>query len=425
MVAIVEDTAKTLLKGGRLPARPNLAMDSWFWGDAGFNIYRGCEHACVYCDGLSEYYHVDHDFNNEIHVKINAPELLEEELRRSGFYPIGEKLTKNTTLDKFLNNVKPPRSLAGDRRRGFIGLGGGVSDAYCPTEKEYRLTRKCLKILADFRFPTHIITKSDLVLRDLDILKEINKDSRAMVSFSFSTVDEEIKRIIEPRSSPAKKRLEAMAEIARAGIPTGATYMPVIPYVTDSEDQIRQTLEEVKNHGGSYYLFGGMTLKGGRQAELFYKTIDAHFPGKHEQIAVLYGKGWAPPASYTRPKSALACYWGDKIGLASRAPRYIPPEDFPQNLEISTGLFNMAYFLWEMSLQSQKGKAFTNAAQFIENYRTDLVQDWQKGNIPQELAGPVIFPEIDGYVKTGTFLSWDRCRLAYQKFLRKDKLETT
>ncbi len=421
MVVIVEETAKTLFKGGRLPARPNITMDSWFWADAYCNLYRGCEHACVYCDGLSEYYHGPNDFNNEIHVKINAPDLLEEELRKSDFYPTGEKVTKNSTLDKFLT-LKSPRQQAPERRRGFIGLGGGVSDPYCPNEKEYRLTRKCLKILDDFRFPTHIITKSDLVLRDLDLLKEINKDTRAMVSFSFSTVDEEIKRIFEPRSSPAQKRLDAMAEIARAGIPTGATYMPVIPYVTDAEDQIRQTLEAIKNHGGSYYLFGGMTLKGGRQAELFYKTIDAHFPDKHEQIAALYQKGWSPPSSYTRPKTALARYWGNKLGLASRAPRYIPPEEFPKNLEISTGLFNMAYFLWEMNLQSPKSKNFTTAANFIENYKTDLVQDWQNGKIPQELAGPVIHFEIDGYLKTGIFPSWEKCNSAYQKYLPKERL---
>lgn len=420
MVVIVEDIAKTLFKGGKLPARPNLAMDSWFWADAYCNLYRGCEHACVYCDGLSEYYHVDQDFNNEIHVKINAPDLLEEELRRSGFYPVAEKTTKNSTLDKLLK-TQPPRPQSAERRRGFIGLGGGVSDPYCPTEKEYRLTRKCLKILDDFHFPTHIITKSDLVLRDLDILKEINKETRAMVSFSFSTVDEEIKRIFEPRSSPAQKRLDAMAEIARAGIPTGATYMPVIPYVTDDEDHIRQTLEAVKNHGGCYYLFGGMTLKGGRQADLFYKTIDTHFPEKHEQIAALYQKGWSPPASYSRPKTALARYWGNKLGLAARAPRYIPPTEFQDNLKISTGLFNMAYFLWEMNAHPQKLKAFTSAANFIENYRNDLVQEWQNYKIPKELAGSTIHAEIDGYLKTGTFPSWDACSLAYQKYLPKKK----
>ncbi len=423
MVVIVEDIAKTLLKGGKLPARPNLVMDSWFWADAYCNLYRGCEHACVYCDGLSEYYHVDTDFNNEIHVKINAPDLLEEELRRSDFYPTREKITKNSTLDKFLT-IKPPRPQAPERRRGFIGLGGGVSDPYCPAEKDYRLTRKCLKVLDDFRFPTHIITKSDLVLRDLDILKEINKDSRAMVSFSFSTIDEEIKRVFEPRSPPAQKRLDAMAEISRAGIPTGATYMPVIPYVTDGEDQIRQTIEAVKNHGGSYFLFGGMTLKGGRQAELFFKTIDAHLPDKHEEIAALYQKGWSPPALYTRPKIAIARYWGNMIGLASRAPRYIPLEEFPKNLEISTGLFNMAYFLWEISLDSQKIKTYTNAAQFIENLRTDLAEDWQRGSIPQELAGTTIFPEIDDYLKTGRFPSWEKCSSAYQQYLPMDKRET-
>ncbi|OLS13770.1 MAG: radical SAM domain-containing protein [Promethearchaeota archaeon CR_4] len=348
--------------------------------------------------------------------------MLEEELRRSDFYPAGEKTSKTMTLDKFLPptaNVTFLRPIVGERRRGFIGLGGGVSDAYCPTEKEYRLARKCLKILADFRFPVHIITKSDLVVRDLDIQTTINKDTRAMVSFSFSTVDEEIKRVLEPRSSPVQKRLDAMVACAKEGITTGATYMPVIPYVTDSDEQIRQTLEAVKNHGGSYYLFGGMTLKGGRQVEKFYRTIDAHFPDKREQIVALYQKGWAPPPSYTRPRVAVTRYWGEQIGLAARAPRYFPPGEFSKNLEISTGLFNMAYFLWELNLHRPKSKAFATAALFVENFRRDLSVEWAKGVVPHEQSGSIIFPEIDTYLKTTTFPSWEACTSAYKRFLPK------
>ena len=203
MPIIVEETAKTLFKGGKLPARPNLFLESWFWTDAWCNLYRGCEHACVYCDGFSDYYHVDHDFNTEIHVKMNAPELLEEEIRSSGFYPLGAKPPRNATLDKLLQ-MKPPPQRAPLRRRGILGLGGGVSDPYNPVEKTYRLTRTRLKVLENFCFPVHIITKSDLVLRDIDLLQAINNQTRVMVSFSFSTVDEQLKQVFEPRRTASQ-----------------------------------------------------------------------------------------------------------------------------------------------------------------------------------------------------------------------------
>ncbi|HMF32544.1 MAG TPA: radical SAM protein, partial [Candidatus Lokiarchaeia archaeon] len=342
----VEETAKTLLKGGKLPARPQLRVDPWFWADASLNIYRGCEHACRYCDGLSEYYHVDHDFNNEIHVKVNAPDLLEQELRKSGFYPGSEQPAKSTTLDRFLGTTPKNEKKADIRRRGIICLGGGVSDSYCPGEKEYRLTRRCLEVLRDFHLPTHIITKSDLILRDLDLLQDINADTFAMVSFSFSTVDENIKRVFEPRSPSAQRRLDAMQRISEAGIPTGTTYMPVIPFITDDEAHIRATLEAVRTHGGTYYLFGGMTLKGGRQADIFYHAVEEHFPAKRNLIAALYQQSWRPPRKYYRPVVALVHYWGDQLSLAARAPRYFPPGENTRNLEVSTGLFNMAFFMW-------------------------------------------------------------------------------
>ncbi len=419
MVKYVETRARTLFKGGKVPARPNLKMDSWFWIDAYFNPYRGCEHACQYCDGLNEYYHVDHAFSDEVHVKINAPELLERELRRSGFTPLTEPTTRATTLDQFFSTGKSSTKVAPERRHGLIGPGGGVSDEYCPAEAKYEITRRCLEILRDFGFPVHIVTKSDLVLRDLDILKQIKAQTFAMVSFSLSTVDEDIKVIFEPHSPPAHRRLDAMQQLANAGITTGTTYMPVIPFITDAPEQLRTTLEAVKAHGGQYYVFGGMTMKGGRQADTFFKAVETHFPDQLDYLKQMYASKWYASRDYYRHLAAQVHAIGQELGLRSRAPRYFPPEEIQENLTISTALFIMAYHLQEMGIQSSRARAFMRAANILENLTTSLRSNWGTSRLPAGFNKGPVFKELAGFFSTGQFPSWETSTGAYRAYLEQ------
>src|SRR4030066_1759735 len=161
-LTIREVEAKSIL-------RKHKRMDSWFISCYGMNLYRGCTHSCVYCDGRAEGYYVDGEFGKDVTVKVNAIEILRREL---------DPTRKRVPF-----------------KRSFILVGGGVGDSYQPIEKKYQLTRKTLELMYEYNFPVHMLTKSTLIERDIDILKEINKQSRAIVSFSFSSVDDRISAV--------------------------------------------------------------------------------------------------------------------------------------------------------------------------------------------------------------------------------------
>ena len=164
-MTIKEIEAKSIL-------RKHKKIDSWFVSHYGLNLYRGCTHNCVYCDGRSERYYVDGEFGEDVSVKVNAIEVLRREL--------------------------DPKKKRVPFKRSFIMLGGGVGDSYQPIEKRYQLSRKALQLFYEYKFPVHVLTKSNLIKRDIDILKKINDQRRAVVSYSFSSVDDPISAIFEP-----------------------------------------------------------------------------------------------------------------------------------------------------------------------------------------------------------------------------------
>jgi DNA repair photolyase len=227
------------------------------------NLYRGCTHGCIYCDSRSECYRIE-DFDGEILVKKNAPELLRKELARK-------------------------------RKKGTVSF-GAMSDTYIPIEKKYQLTRQCLEIIRDFRYPLFMLTKSNLVLRDLDIIDEINKNIYACVAFTITTTDDELAKIIEPNAPLPSERLEAMKTFAALGIKTGALLMPVLPFIEDDLDHIMKVVDDIHAHGGSFIYAGfGMTLRD-RQRDYYYEKLDQHFPGLKEKYIKKYGKNYSATA---------------------------------------------------------------------------------------------------------------------------------
>ena len=181
--------------------------------------------------------------------------------------------------------------------RPVVMVSSGVSDAYQPAEKKYNLTRHLLELLRDYSMQTYVMTKSTLILRDMDILKEINDRSWCNVSFSLSTVDKDIAQLLEPKASPPNKRLEAMRIIVDEEILAGATYIPVIPYITDSDEQLEDTIRAVKEHNGQYILVGTMTMRDA-QAARFYEILENHFPELIEKYKKLYWRGYEPDGKY-------------------------------------------------------------------------------------------------------------------------------
>jgi len=252
--------------------RRNKRIDSWFLSAAGMNLYRGCHHGCVYCDGRAEQYRVAGDFARDIDVKVNAPRILAREL----------------------DPARKRKPFPG----GYIFLGGGVNDSYQPTEEKHLLARSALELIYGYGHPVHILTKSCLVERDIDLIEQIHRRSGALVSMSFSSVDPEISRVFEPRVPLPEKRLATLKRFVLRGIPCGVYLMPVIPFVTDTPEQIGASLAEFKKIGVSYVIFGGMTLKEGRQKDYFLNALAAFDPGLIDMYDMIY-----PPHPYGSPSS--------------------------------------------------------------------------------------------------------------------------
>lgn len=223
----------------------------------GMNIYRGCTHGCIYCDSRSKCYQILHPFE-DIEVKENAPELLEAALRSK-------------------------------RKKCMIGT-GAMCDPYMHCEEELKLTRRCLELIDTYGFGLAIQTKSDRILRDLDLLKSINEKSKCVVQMTLTTYDEDLCRIIEPNVCTTKRRFEVLQILKENGIPTVVWMSPILPFINDTKENIEGLLdycirEEVKG----IICFGmGVTLREGDR-EYFYEALDKHFPGMKGRYHQKYG----------------------------------------------------------------------------------------------------------------------------------------
>lgn len=226
----------------------------------GMNLYRGCTHGCIYCDSRSKCYGFTHDFE-DIEVKINAPELLE-------------------------------RALRGKRNKCMIGT-GAMCDPYMPVEQTLGLTRKCLEIIARYGFGVAIQTKSPSFLRDLDLLEEINGKAKAVVQMTLTTYDETLCRIVEPHVATTAERVKALEVCRDRDIPTVVWLSPILPFINDTEENIRALLDEcVRLKVKGIICFGmGVTLREGDR-EYFYAALDRHFPGMKQRYIRTYGNAY-------------------------------------------------------------------------------------------------------------------------------------
>ena len=223
----------------------------------GMNLYRGCTHGCIYCDSRSVCYQFTHDFE-DIEVKQNAPELLEQALRSK-------------------------------RKRCMIGT-GAMCDPYMQCEEQLKLTRKCLELIDEYGYGLAIQTKSDLILRDLDLLQSINRKSKCVVQMTLTTYDEKLCQVLEPNVCTTKRRYEVLQIMKENGIPTVVWMSPILPFINDTRENVQGILDYCIKAGVYGILcFGvGMTLRQGNR-EYFYKALDEHFPGLHEKYHTKYG----------------------------------------------------------------------------------------------------------------------------------------
>ncbi len=306
------------------------------------NLYRGCSHNCVYCDGRSEGYYVEGEFGEDVAAKINAIEVLSREL--------------------------DPRRKRVPLKRGFIIVGGGVGDSYQPIEKRYELTRRTLQVIAEHRLPVHMLTKSTLIERDIDILKRINEEAKAIVSFSFSSVNDDISRLFEPGVPSPSRRLKTIERFKNEGIPCGMFLLPVIPLVTDTSHLIEDTVSKAKDAGVDFVIFGCMTLKMGRQKDYFMNVVNRLYPEIARRYETIYTGGkWGEPArEYSAAVNMRFGAISQKYRMPVRIPSTLFKDILSQNDLVVVLLEHIDYLLKLQGKASSFGYAAYSISQLKE-----------------------------------------------------------
>lgn len=235
----------------------------------GMNIYRGCSHGCIYCDSRSECYQMNHDFE-DIEVKENAVALLEHALRKK-------------------------------RKKCMVGL-GSMSDPYLPLEEKLCMTKKIIETVYRYGFGFTLITKSALVLRDLDLLKAVHKKAKCVVQMTLTTYNDALCNILEPNVAPSSERFRVLKKLHEAGIPTVVWLTPILPFINDTAENLESILRyciEAKVYG--IISFGmGLTLRSGNR-EYFYKNLDTHFPRLKETYISRYGNSYTVMSPHNAP----------------------------------------------------------------------------------------------------------------------------
>ena len=227
----------------------------WYGVDYNMNLYRGCSHGCIYCDSRSDCYHIENF--DIVKGKENMLHILENELSKK-------------------------------RLKGVVGI-GAMSDTYNPMEIKYQQTRGALQLISKYGFGVSIDTKSDLILRDIDLLKEINSKNNVIIKFTITTPDDNLSKKIEPNVCVSSKRLEAIKILNDNGIFTGIIMNPVLPFITDKEDDIKKLVELASRSGAKFiHTYMGMTLRENQRAYYFDK-LDEKFPGVKEKYIKNYG----------------------------------------------------------------------------------------------------------------------------------------
>jgi DNA repair photolyase len=358
MINYIEKEAKSILRKGKI-------TDSWFISKYNMNLYRGCENACIYCDGRNEKYYVEGEFGQDIVVKTNSPKLFQKEV---------EKIKEKT----------------------IIFFGGGVGDAYQNAEKKYELTREILKIISNYNYPVHILTKSSIIERDADLLKKINEKSSVTVSFSMSSSDQNITDIFEPGCASISERFRLLEKFKKLGFFTGIMHMPVIPFVSDNKKSLQTLLSSAKNVNVDFIIFGGMTLKAGKQKDYFYNQLqnfDNQLIKKYQEIYPHNNKWGNASFKYYEYLENLFYSIVKEYKIPSRIPHYIYKDRVELNVEISMILFHIYYFL---KMKGQIKKAYETAAWKILFLKDDI-KELIKNDKLKNING--IGNVIDGIIK--------------------------
>ena len=258
----------------------------------GMNLYRGCTHGCIYCDSRSTIYQMNHEFE-DIEVKENGLELLR-------------------------------KSLKNKRQKVMIGT-GSMADPYMPLEKRIEYTRNALKLIYKYGHGFTCITKSDLVLRDMDLIKKINENAKAVVQMTLTTADEDLCRILEPNVCTTKRRVEVLKELNKNDIPTIVWLCPILPFINDTEENINQIIDYCidTNVKGILCYQMGLTLRDGNR-EYFYKKLDENFPSLKEKYITHFKNNYQVPSPYNSKLMKIFFFFFYDAGIMNNFDEIFP-----------------------------------------------------------------------------------------------------
>lgn len=366
----------------------HMEADPWFHIHRSLNPYRGCEHACAYCDGMSEYYHVD-NFASHIRIKENAPDILRRELQNLGY--LSQSSIDSETLIPFMDSQSASEALEKRKRKIVIGVSGGVSDAYQPAEEKHEVTKKILEVLLDFEMPVFILTKSDLVLRDLDLLEQIHEKAFANVSFTITLTDKEKQQIFEPKTSTTEERFDALRQVRKAGLYGGVMASPIIPGIGDDEENMINLAKIAMEVDAQYIQFAGMTLKPGRQKQHFMRVLRNHYPDDVELIKRVYANDnrYGHPIRDELPINVMMrghriC---KEIGIRDISIRHqLPSEPDANHRVLSTLLEIIMRQRWYLGLPKSRSASYHDLARRIDTGLPDLSKLRKNRKLKDELA---------------------------------------
>lgn len=276
--------------------------DEWFLDDYSINPYEGCSFNCIYCYIRCSKY--GENMAKTLSIKLNASEILEKELSR--------------------------RAKKGEY--GIIAISSST-EPYLKIEERVKLTRKLLEIILKYKFPVHILTKSKLVLRDLDLLKEIDKSAilpddlkpklkrGVIISFSISTLDEKLAKILEPQAPTPKERLETMKKCKEEGFLVGVDYIPVLPFLSDTDEHLDEMIKTAKDQGADFVLVGTLTLFGNKPADcktLYYQFLEKYYPELLPKYKSLYRVFFTPSKEYQKELEEKSKRLSEKYRIKNR-----------------------------------------------------------------------------------------------------------
>jgi DNA repair photolyase len=352
MVTYIEKEFKTVLNVKKL-------IDSWFWVKYGINPYNGCQFGCIYCDSRSAKYHLPAEFETTVLVKKNIGAMLDRRLSRA-------------------------RTLLPD-----VTGTGGTTDPYQPAEKKYENTRQCLQVLNKHRYPVLIGTKSNLVLRDLELLDKIGGNNWCTVGITITTTVPEKARFLETSAPSPEVRLATIRTIKEQAkhVQAGVWLIPVVPFLTDSEDDLESLVRASKEASADFILFGGGMTMRDIQANWFLKHLLEKYDDLLENYERLYqfkynpeiyAGQYEPSKEYSKAITKRFLKLAEKYKIPIRIKRYIPQDFRRDNYIIAERLLNEAYQCQTL------GKAFSSkfwAGQNIQNLREPISNFMKRGEL--------------------------------------------